>query len=67
MLLIFFLGLIVKFTLVSGDCDIGTHDIKDFDWSKVCISVLTQVLKQAAFKVFFSFYISFLLSLTITQ
>ena len=59
MLLIFFLGLIAKFTLVFGDCDIGTHDIKDFDWSKVCISVFTQVLKQAAFKAFFRFIFHF--------
>jgi hypothetical protein len=50
MLLIFVLGLIASFTLVSSDCDIGTQDVKNFDWSKVCISVLTRFLRQANFK-----------------
>jgi hypothetical protein len=50
MLLFFFLGLIVNLTLVCGDYDVGTQDVKDFDWSKVHISVLTRFLKQEAFK-----------------
>jgi len=33
MFLIIFLGLIAKLALVSGDCDVGTRDVKDFDWN----------------------------------
>jgi hypothetical protein len=50
MLLIIFLGLIAKLTSVFSECDIGTQDVKYFDWYKVCFSVLTRLLKQAAFK-----------------
>jgi hypothetical protein len=50
MLLIIFLGLIAKLALGSGDCDVGIRDVTNFDWSKVCISVLTRFVKQAAFK-----------------
>ena len=66
MLLIIFLGLIVNFTLVSGECKVGTQDVKNFDWSKVSISVLTRFLKQAAFKTaacfmsLFRFHLEFL-------
>ena len=41
MLTIIFLGLIVKLAFVSGDCDVGTREVKHFDWNKVGISVLT--------------------------
>ena len=44
MLLIIFLGLIAKLASVSGDCDIGTQDVKDFDWNKMGIIVLTLFL-----------------------
>jgi hypothetical protein len=50
MLMIFVLGLIAKLVLVSSDCNVGTQDVKNFDWSKVCIVVLTRFLKQEAFK-----------------
>jgi hypothetical protein len=50
MLLIIFLGLIAKITSVSSDCDFGTGEVKYFDWYKVCISVQTRLLKEAAFK-----------------
>jgi hypothetical protein len=50
MLLIIVLGLIAKLTSGSGDCEIGTQDVKYFDYYKVCISVLTRFLKQVAFK-----------------
>ena len=60
MLLIFVLGLIVKFTLVSGECDFGAQDVKNFDWSRVCFSLLTRFLKQAAFKTAASFIFHFL-------
>jgi hypothetical protein len=50
MLLIIFLGLIASFTLVSGECKVGTQDVKNFDWSKVRISVFKLFLKQADFK-----------------
>ena len=35
MLLITFLGLIAKLTLVSGECDVGTQNMDDFDYTKV--------------------------------
>jgi len=41
MLLIIVLGLIAKLTSVSGDCDFGAGEVKDFDFFKVCIIVLT--------------------------
>jgi len=55
MLLIIFLGLIAKLTSVSGDCDFGISEGKYFDWSKVCINVLTRFLKQEAFKLLLVF------------
>ena len=48
MLLIIFLGLIAKLTSVSGDCDIGSSVVDDFDWNKVGVWVLTGFLKEAA-------------------
>jgi hypothetical protein len=39
-MLIIFLGLIAKLALVSGDCNVGTQDVKDFDYNKVGIDVL---------------------------
>jgi hypothetical protein len=50
MLLIIFLSLIAKLTSVASDCDVGTQKVKNFDWIKVGINVLTGFLKQAAFK-----------------
>jgi hypothetical protein len=47
MLLIFFLGLIAKLALVCNGCDVGTSEVKDFDWNNVGIGLLTQLLKQA--------------------
>ena len=44
MLLIVFLGLIAKLTFVSGECDLGTPTLHDFDWSRVGICVLTCLL-----------------------
>ena len=41
MLLIIFLGLISKLTSVSGECEIGTSEVSDFDWDKVGIIVFT--------------------------
>jgi len=41
MLLIIFLGLIATLTLVSGDCDLGTLGIDNFDFTEVSICVLT--------------------------
>jgi len=45
--------------LVSGDCDVGTSEVNDFNWTKVSVRVLTGFLKQAALKTVASFYISF--------
>jgi hypothetical protein len=35
MLVIIVLGLIAKLALVCDGCDVGTRDVKDFDWTKV--------------------------------
>ena len=37
MLLTIFLDLIAKLTSVSGDCDVGTQEVDDFDWTEVGI------------------------------
>ena len=50
MLLIIFLGLIATLTSVSRGCEIGPQSVKNFDFYKVCIIVMTQFLKQAVFK-----------------
>jgi len=50
MLLIIFLGLIATLTSVSRGCEFRHQDVKNFNFSKVCIIVLTQFLKQASFK-----------------
>jgi len=44
MLLIIFLALIANSALVSGDCDLGTPKLNNFDWNKVGIIVLTRLL-----------------------
>jgi hypothetical protein len=41
MLLITFLGLIAGLALVSEACDVGTQDVKNFNFAKVGISVVT--------------------------
>jgi predicted phosphodiesterase len=33
--LIILLGVVSKLVLVSGDCDLGTTELKNFDWNKV--------------------------------
>jgi hypothetical protein len=43
---------------VSGDCDVGTRDVKNFDWNKVGIIVLTRFLKQAVLKFLLGVYVS---------
>jgi hypothetical protein len=49
MLLIIFLGLMANLAAVSSDCVIGNH-VKNFDFSKVGVSVLTRFLKPTAVK-----------------
>jgi len=41
MLLIIFLGLIAKLALICGDCDVGTQEVNNFDFTKVGICILT--------------------------
>jgi len=57
MLLIIFLGLIATLTLVSGDCDVGTQGMKDFDFTKVGVRVLILFLKQVIIKLLLGFII----------
>jgi hypothetical protein len=40
-LLIIVLGLIANLMLVSGDCNVGTQKMKNFNWYEVGIIVLT--------------------------
>jgi hypothetical protein len=51
MMLIIFLGLIGKLMSVSGYCDVGTRDVKNFNWDKVCIP------ETSSFYFFFSIFI----------
>jgi len=44
MLLIIFVGIIANLALVSGDCDLGTPTLYDFDFSRVGIGVLTRLV-----------------------
>jgi len=53
MLLIFFLGLIAKLTLVSGECEFGTQNMDDFDFTKVGVRLLTGIVKDAAVEIYF--------------
>ena len=64
MLLIIVLGLKAKLTLVSDDCEYGTREVKNFDWTEVGISAFKRFLKQAAFKTAACVYISFVIPLT---
>ena len=63
MLLIIILGLMAKLMSVSGDCEIGTHLVNDFDWNKVGIRVLTRFLKQAGSKTATPLHISMVVQL----
>jgi hypothetical protein len=45
MMLIVFLGLIAKLTSVSGNCGDGIQGVKNLNWNKVGVRVLTQFLK----------------------
>jgi len=56
MLLIIFLGLIVKLTSVYGQCDVGTQNVTNFDWNRVSVRLLTGFLKEAAVETLFWFY-----------
>ena len=50
MMLIIFLGIILKLAFVSGDCDVGTQEVNDFNFTKVSVSVLSWLLKQVTLK-----------------
>ena len=56
MLLTTFLGLIATLTSVSGECNVGTQDVKDFDWNKVGVRLFTGFLKEGAVETLFCFY-----------
>jgi len=67
MLLIIFLGLVATLTSVSDGCDVGTQDVKDFDFFRVGAGVLAWLLEQAADNVSAWFDISFVVPLTKSQ
>jgi hypothetical protein len=58
MLLIVFLDLIATLTLVAGECNVGTQNISDFNYTEVSVRLLTGLMKEAAFKTIFSFPIT---------
>jgi len=41
MMVIIVFGLIATLTTVSGDCEFGTEEVKEFDFTRIPISVLT--------------------------
>jgi len=55
MLLIVFLGLTANLMLVSGDCDLGTATLHEFDYSRVGICVLTCYWKNQLLKLLLRF------------
>jgi len=46
MLFIILFGLIAQLASGSGDCDVGTGNVKDFVWTRVSNSVLIILLKK---------------------
>jgi len=58
MLLIVFLDLIATLTLVSGECDVGTQNIDDFDWIEVSFRLLTGIVKEDVLESLFLFPIT---------
>jgi hypothetical protein len=54
MLLIIFLSLIGKLMSVSGHCDVGTREVKNFDWDKV------RIAETSSFYFFFAVLLSHL-------
>ena len=44
MLLIIVLCLIANLTLFCAECDVGTLNLRDFDWNKLVVSVFTSFL-----------------------
>jgi hypothetical protein len=55
MLMIMFLGLIAKIALVCGECNIRTWGVDSFNWTKVGIMVLIQILKHHLLKLLLAF------------
>ena len=51
MLLIIFLGIIVKLTSVAGDCDFGNMTQNNFDWNKVGINI-DMITETSSFKIY---------------
>jgi hypothetical protein len=67
MLLIIFLGLIVKLSLGSEKCELGPPKLNDFDMNKVGIIVWHAFYKTNFFETSAWFYISFMVTLTYPQ
>jgi hypothetical protein len=55
MLLIFFLSLITNLALFCDGCDVGTRNVSNFEWNKVCISVMSGFLKKELLKLLLAF------------
>jgi len=41
MLVTTFLGIIAKIAFVSGECDVGTQEVNDFNFTRVGVGVLS--------------------------
>jgi hypothetical protein len=48
MLLIVFLDLMATLRLVSGECNVGTQNVDDFDYTQVDVRLLTEIMKDVA-------------------
>jgi hypothetical protein len=55
MLLVVFLGLIATLALVCADCDVGSWGVDNFDYNKVGIGVLIQILSHQLLKLWVTF------------
>jgi hypothetical protein len=44
MMIIIFLAIIAKIALVCDGCDIGNWGVNNFDWNKVGITIVIQIL-----------------------
>jgi len=57
------LGLIAKLILASGDCNVGTREVDDFDWTEAGVQVVKGFLKEVDFKTSAWFYVLFVVLL----
>jgi hypothetical protein len=64
MLLIISLSLVAKIAFVCGGCDVGTSEVKNFNWTAVGITVSITFLKLTGFRTADCVYILFVIPLS---